>query len=73
MLGVFLVAATLPCGQAAPLPLHMKWLSSVVPPNAAGPALKDFFVTLPRQLCRMGPDGLAKLPIPIMDEVRTHP
>jgi hypothetical protein len=54
---------------AAPLPLHLRWLSSLIPPSAAGPALRDFFQALPKELCGMGPDGLAALPSVIMDEV----
>jgi len=54
---------------AAPLPLHLRWLSSLIPPSAAGPALQDFFQALPKELCGMGPEGLNALPAVIMDEV----
>lgn len=56
--------------DAAPLPLHLRWLHALVPPSAAGPVLREFFWRLPDELCGLGLEGMESLPNNVMDEVR---
>ncbi|KAI8464973.1 MAG: hypothetical protein J3K34DRAFT_438597 [Monoraphidium minutum] len=47
---------------AAPLPIHLRWLESVVPPTVVGRALNLYFQSIPMELCAMGPDAIGSLP-----------
>lgn len=54
---------------AATLPGYLRWVDSVAPLAAFGPALKEYFSALPAELCNMGPEALQALPNAATDEV----
>jgi hypothetical protein len=55
---------------AAPLPMSLRWIESIVPPAVVGPALNMYFQNLPKELCAMGPDAIGNVPPIATNQVR---